>query len=80
MKQGVHEILPISLQVAVIYAGTNGYLDDIPVSDILSFESRLFDTLKGDTSGYMRLLNENRALTDDVKAALDRILKQLKGL
>jgi len=78
MKQGVHEILPVALQIAIIYAGTHGFLDDVPVGEIRVFETRLQEALKKDTH-YIRLLNENRTLTDDVKTALERVLNQLKG-
>ncbi len=40
MKQGVHDTLPVAKQVAIIFAGTNGYLDDIPVSKVRDFEAR----------------------------------------
>ena len=79
MKQGVHVILPVAQQIAVIYAGTHGFLDDLPVDRILPFEERLHEALRKDSAGYVRLLNENRALSDDVKAALERVLNEVKG-
>lgn len=41
LKQGLHKPLPVENQVMIIYALTKGYLDDIPVSDILRFESEM---------------------------------------
>jgi F-type H+-transporting ATPase subunit alpha len=79
MKQGVHEILPVAQQIAVIYAGTHGFLDDVPVNQIRGFEARLYEILRKDSAGYVRLLNENRVLSDDVKAALERVLNEVKG-
>jgi len=78
MKQGVHEILPVALQIAIIYAGTHGFLDDVPVAEIRAFETRLLEALRQD-GRYVKLLNENRTMTDDVKAALERVLNQIKG-
>src|SRR5690606_35915233 len=43
LKQGLHEPMPVEEQVISIYAGTNGYVDDIPVGDVRRFESELLD-------------------------------------
>ncbi|WP_062052055.1 F0F1 ATP synthase subunit alpha [Bacillus sp. JCM 19034] len=42
LKQGLHEPLPVEKQVTIIYSLINGFLDDIPVEDVLRFESELF--------------------------------------
>lgn len=42
LKQGLHEPLPVEKQVAIIYALTRGFLDDIPVEDIRRFEKEFF--------------------------------------
>src|ERR671926_201012 len=41
LKQPQYEPLPVEKQVAIIFAGTNGYLDPIPVSEVRAFETRL---------------------------------------
>jgi F-type H+-transporting ATPase subunit alpha len=43
LKQGLNSPLPVQEQVVVIYAGTRGYLDPIPVSDVRRFESGLLE-------------------------------------
>ncbi|MBB3908313.1 F0F1 ATP synthase subunit alpha [Anoxybacteroides rupiense] len=45
LKQGLHEPLPVEKQVAIIYALTRGFLDDIPVEDIRRFEKEFFTWL-----------------------------------
>ncbi|WP_405097510.1 F0F1 ATP synthase subunit alpha [Oceanobacillus sp. FSL H7-0719] len=57
LKQGLHKPLAVEYQVMIIYALTKGYLDDIPVSDILRFESEMNVWL--DTNGT-ELLDEIR--------------------
>jgi len=42
LKQGQREPLPVAKQVMIIYAGTNGYLDDLPVSAIRKFEAEFY--------------------------------------
>src|SRR5882757_6183925 len=46
LKQGLHAPMPVEEQIVSIYAGTNGYLDDIPVSDVKRFELELLDFVR----------------------------------
>jgi F-type H+-transporting ATPase subunit alpha len=46
LKQGLHEPMAVEEQIVSIYAGTNGYLDDIPVSDVKRFELELLDFVR----------------------------------
>ena len=43
LKQPLHEALAVQYQVLILYALTHGFLDTVPVDDILAFESQLFD-------------------------------------
>ncbi len=78
MKQGVHEPLPVAKQVAIIFAGTNGFLDDVPVARVKEFERRLHEAMDGAYAGFVRLFNEKKAMTDEVKKALTDALTDFK--
>jgi len=56
LKQGISSPMPVQEQVVVLMAGTRGYLDNIPVSDVLRFESELLDHFK----------TRHSALLDDI--------------
>ncbi len=58
-KQGINSPMPVQEQVVSIYAGTNGYLDKIPVEDVQRFESELLDHFRGRHGG----------LLDDIKSS-----------
>jgi F-type H+-transporting ATPase subunit alpha len=47
LKQGLNSPMPVEDQVVVIFAGTNGYVDDIPVADVKRFESDLLSFIRG---------------------------------
>jgi F-type H+-transporting ATPase subunit alpha len=79
LKQGIHEPLAVAKQVAIIYAGANGYLDDMPVAHVRSFEQRLFEALETRHVDFVRLFAEKKAMTDEVKSGLEKILKELKS-
>jgi len=76
IKQGIHVPIPVVKQVAIIYAGVNGYLDTLPVAHVLRYEEKLFEALDSVYADFVRLFNKEQALTDEVKAALDTLLKE----
>jgi F-type H+/Na+-transporting ATPase subunit alpha len=79
MKQGIHAPLPVVTQVAVIYAGIAGYLDDVPIPEVGEFEQRIIEALEAEPVEFKRLFLEKKTMTDEVKASLDQLLKRLKG-
>ena len=76
MKQGVHETLPVAKQVAAIYAGTHGYLDDLPVSRSGAFEAQLYEALDRGRRRLRQTFNaEEERCPTTLKAALERVLQ-----
>ncbi|KGF02646.1 F0F1 ATP synthase subunit alpha [Actinomyces sp. S4-C9] len=69
LKQSQANPYPIEDQVASIWMGTNGYLDDIPVADVARFEKGLLDYLRSRT-GVLKTIKETGLLEDDTLAAL----------
>jgi F-type H+-transporting ATPase subunit alpha len=53
LKQPLNSPMPVEEQVAVIYAGTKGHIDDIPVADVKRFESELIEYLRSTHGGLM---------------------------
>jgi F-type H+-transporting ATPase subunit alpha len=47
LKQGLNSPMSVEEQVVVIFAGTNGYVDDIPVADVKRFENDLLSFIRG---------------------------------
>ncbi len=71
LKQNLNSPMPVEEQVVVIYAGTKGYLDSIPVSDVKRFEKDLLDFMRG---RYSSLLDEIRS-SGDLPGAIDDAVK-----
>ena len=78
MKQGVNEPLSVVKQVVIVFAGVNGFLDDIPVNKVQQFEAQLDLALESSYAGFVKLFNERRALTDDLKNGLNQLLTEFK--
>ncbi|PYR25778.1 MAG: F0F1 ATP synthase subunit alpha [Acidobacteria bacterium] len=76
LKQPQYEPLPVERQVAIIYAGTNGYLDDVPVSDLRVFEIELYKFVETRHPNLFRALAEKKQLDDQLRAALDGAIRE----
>jgi F-type H+-transporting ATPase subunit alpha len=70
LKQPQYQPLPVERQVAIIFAGTNGFLDSIPVSEVRSFETGLYAFIESRHAQVFRGIVEKKQLDDDLKAAL----------
>jgi F-type H+/Na+-transporting ATPase subunit alpha len=53
LKQSLNTPMPVEEQVVVVFAGTKGYLDDIPVSDVRRFETELLDEMRSRQAGML---------------------------
>jgi F-type H+-transporting ATPase subunit alpha len=57
-------------QVCVIWAGTNGYLDPLPVSKVKAFEEGLLSLMRGKHVDLLNTIRDTRDLSDDSAAKL----------
>ncbi|OGX27855.1 MAG: F0F1 ATP synthase subunit alpha [Omnitrophica WOR_2 bacterium RIFCSPHIGHO2_01_FULL_48_9] len=78
IKQGVREPLSVAKQVIFIFAGVNGYLDDIPVKSVKDFEKKLYEALDSTYADTVKLFNKEKAMTDPLKEELKKILTDFK--
>ena len=78
IRQGVHVPLSVVKQIIIIYAGTNGHLDGVPLNRITEFEAGLFEFLDLNHKEFMELLNQQKTLNDQLKATLDTVLTEFK--
>ncbi|MDA1312969.1 MAG: F0F1 ATP synthase subunit alpha [Acidobacteria bacterium] len=79
LKQSQYQPLPVEKQIAIIYAGTNGYLDDLPIAQCRPFEKELYDYLEaqGD-GGVLDQLRDKPKIDDELKAAFKTALTEFK--
>jgi F-type H+/Na+-transporting ATPase subunit alpha len=80
LKQGQYSPMPVERQVVSVWAGTNGYLDDVPVADIARFESEFLDQLARSQAGILDGIRETGDLPDDTAVVLkDAVEKFRRG-
>jgi F-type H+-transporting ATPase subunit alpha len=78
LKQPQSSPVPVEEQVAVIWAGTNGHLDSVPVSDVRRFESEWIDYLRREQDGMLAGIRESGKLGDDTEATLEEAMAAFK--
>jgi F-type H+-transporting ATPase subunit alpha len=76
LKQGLNAPVPVEEQVVVIYAGTRGWLDTVPVADVIRFEAELLTDLRAKHADLLAQIRDTLALpdTDQLDAALKSFL------
>ncbi|WP_321473666.1 F0F1 ATP synthase subunit alpha [uncultured Paludibaculum sp.] len=78
LKQGQYHPLPVEKQILIIYAGTNGWLDDMEVEWCLPFEAGLYRFVENGHADLLKDIREKAALDDNIKGRLDTVLKEFK--
>jgi len=74
LNQPQYDPWPVEEQVAAVFAGVNGYLDEIPVVDVPRFLQELRDHLRAEEA-VLREIRENGDLPDELRERLDRELQ-----
>jgi F-type H+-transporting ATPase subunit alpha len=78
LKQKQFSPLPFSKQILIIYAGTNGFLDDLPVDQVRDFEAELYKYVDATNPGLLRTIMEKKILDDNLKAEMSKLIKESK--
>jgi len=76
LKQLQYQPLPVEKQVLIIYAGTNGHLDPVPVADVQRYEQELYRYFDTRQPQVLAALREKKVLDDRLRADIDAALKE----
>jgi F-type H+/Na+-transporting ATPase subunit alpha len=78
LKQPQYKPMDVEKQVFLIWAATNGFLDDVPVEQVGKFESELLRFVENSRPGILQSLREKKAITDEIQTDLEQTLKDFK--
>jgi len=78
LKQNQYSPMTVGDQVVSVFAGVNGYLDDLELSQVKQFESDLSDLIKSSHKDILDSINSTGNLDDEVKAKLSSIIEDFK--
>jgi len=78
LKQGQYEPLPVEEQVAVIYAGVKGFLDDLELEQVRQFEIQFLQYLRGE-GNILADIKAKKVLTEETEARLQEAIAAVKA-
>ena len=78
LKQDQYVPMPVENQIAVIYALTNGYLDDVPVERVREWEEEFHKYLKDMKADVLKQIREKKELTERVEEKLKKAIEEYK--
>jgi F-type H+-transporting ATPase subunit alpha len=79
LKQPPYSPIPIEKQVVALYAGTRGYLDDLPVSSITRFEQEFYTFMDAKYSNILETIRESKKLDDATEEELKKAIEDFKS-
>ena len=79
LKQKQFSPLSMEKQVLAIFAGTNGYCDDLPVTDIQKFEAEMYRYCENTGNKVLNQLREKKEISDDLRNEMHALLKEFKA-
>jgi F-type H+-transporting ATPase subunit alpha len=79
LKQPQYDPFPVEEQVVSIWAGSNGYLDDVPLEDVSRFEHDFLEFLRRSHDGILATIRETKDLSEDTVTALKDAIEEFRG-
>jgi F-type H+-transporting ATPase subunit alpha len=79
LKQGQYQPLPLEKQIAIIFAGTQGFLDDLPVEQCRKFEEDLYRFIENAHRDIFNEIRDKKALDDALRAKMKAAIAEFKA-
>ncbi|HXF74495.1 MAG TPA: F0F1 ATP synthase subunit alpha [Methylomirabilota bacterium] len=80
LKQGQYQPLPVEKQILIIYAGTNGFVDDLPLTALKKYEQELYSFVESRHPDVFVDILKKRELDADLRAKMNQALEEFKGV
>ena len=78
LKQGRYMPMPVAEQVVAIFAGNEGFLDDLPLTSVVRFRTELLASLRASKPEILQTINTEKKLSDETKVALKEAIAAFK--
>lgn len=80
LKQDQYDTVPVENQIAIIYALTQGCLDDVSMENIKDWESDFYKYLASSKKEVLKMIREKKELSEEVSGKLDEAIKEFKEI
>jgi F-type H+-transporting ATPase subunit alpha len=78
LKQNQFSPMPVEKQVLSLFAGVNGYIDDLAVTDVRRFEAELISFAENSYPGVLQAIREKKELSPEIKPQVETLIKEFK--
>ena len=78
LKQGRYMPMPVAEQVVAIFAGNEGFLDDLPLTSVVRFRTELLASLRASKPEILQTINTEKKLSDETETALKEAIAAFK--
>ena len=78
LKQPPYAPLSVEKQILIIYAGNEGYLDDVEIKDVQQYESDMYKFMEAQHPDILPAVAEKKKIDDELKATIDKALEDFK--
>ena len=79
LKQGQYEPLPVEKQILIIYAVSNGYVDDYPIDKVRAYEKELYSFFDAKYPSLLKDIKSKKEIGDELKDSILKALDELKA-
>ncbi len=79
LKQGQYEPLAVEKQVLIIFAVTNGYVDDYSVESVKKYEKELYSFFESKYASLLDVIRTQKQISDELRASVTKALDELKS-
>ena len=79
LKQDQYSPIPVEKQVAILFVGINGYLDDIEINNIRKFEADFYKFIDSEGKDVMEKIKTEKKLSDETLESLVKLIEEFKA-
>ncbi|AHF96862.1 MAG: F0F1 ATP synthase subunit alpha [Desulfurella sp.] len=80
LKQPPFAPLPVYKQILIVYAGNNGFLDDLPNKALKKYEEELYKFVETKYPDIFKEIKEKKTISDELKSKIDKALEEFKAI
>jgi F-type H+-transporting ATPase subunit alpha len=79
LKQRQYNPQPVEEQVAILWAGSEGHIDDVPVDQVRAFEDQYLEYLRTSGRELLETIKNEKTISDETAAALTKATREFKA-
>lgn len=80
LKQEQYSPVPVEEQIIIIFAGVNGFLDEVPIDKVSDFEKELTNFIRANNKDILKEISDKKELSDKLKEGISQSIKEFLNI